>query len=125
MHNSTFDEFNGSAIVGADAIIDLYNVNIWNGTSLSGTSPVNCEDWRGFSVLESRFYNNTSTQRGAISAKTEAGNPIYSKFIVESSQFINNTAENAGAMYVSNHNMEIRNWTFESNRATHGYGGGL
>ena len=44
MHSSTFDEFIGSAIVGVDANIELYDVNIWNGTSLNDTSPVDCDD---------------------------------------------------------------------------------
>ena len=86
---------------------------------------MDCYKCEGMLLLNSRFYNNTSIQGGAISAVTTIGNPILSKFIVESSQFINNTSENAGAIYVSNHNMEIRNCSFESNRATNGNGGSL
>ena len=44
---------------------------------------------------------------------------------MESSRFINNTAENAGSIHVSNHNMKIQNWYFESNKATLGDGGSL
>ena len=50
---------------------------------------------------------------------------MLSKLLVESWHFIDNKAENAGAIYASNHVMEIRNWTFESNRADGGHGGSL
>ena len=125
MSSSIFNEFKGSAIVGDTANITLHDVNIWNGTSLHGTSPVECTKWLVFSVIESRFYNNHSTKRGAISVWTVPGSPVPHKFLVLSSKFINNTAENAGAIYASNHIMGIRNWNFESNRATSGDGGSL
>ena len=64
-------------------------------------------------------------QGGAISAITGSLNPSLSKFVVKSTRFINNTAENAGAIYVSNHIMEIRNSYFELNRATKRDGGSL
>ena len=125
MISSIVNKYNGSAIVADTANIELKDVNIWNGTSLHSTSPVDCTKWVGFSVIESRFYNNKSKERGAISVLTIPENAVYQKFLVESSQFINNTAENAGAIYVSNHIMEIINCTFESNRATSGNGGSL
>ena len=75
------------------------------------------------SLINSRFYDNMSNRGGAISAQTDSYNPI--RFIVETSKFINNKAENAGAIYVSNHIMQIRNWNFESNRAYQGDGGSL
>ena len=45
--------------------------------------------------------------------------------MIQASRFLDNVAENAGAIYVSNHIMEIRDWNFDSNRATLGDGGGL
>ena len=42
MSSSTFNEFTASAIVGDTANIKLLDVNIWNGTSLHSTSPVEC-----------------------------------------------------------------------------------
>ena len=54
------------------------------------------------SVLNSLFQNNTSTSGGAISAVSYVGNPILSKFVIESSRFINNTAEkDGGSLYLS------------------------
>ena len=58
-------------------------------------------------MLNSQFYNNTSTRGGAISAVTSSDNPI--RFTVDASTFINNKAESAGAIYVSNHIMQIKN----------------
>ena len=125
MHTSIVDDYVGSAIVGDHADIELHDVRIQNGISLQDTQSVDCTQCYGFLVKESRFFNNTSTEGGAISAKTVAGNPILSRFVVESSQFINNTAGAAGAIYVSNHNMEIRHCDFESNKATDAEGGSL
>ena len=42
MSSSIVNEFTASAIVGDTANITLHDVNIWNGTSLHGTSPVEC-----------------------------------------------------------------------------------
>ena len=103
----------------------MYDVNIFNGTSIHNTQVVDCKNWLSFSVVASRFFNNKSTQGGAISAKSEADHLTLSKFIVESSHFASNMAENAGSIYVSNHIMEIRNWYFDSNKATIGDGGSL
>ena len=85
MYSSIVDEFSGSAIAGDTADIQLYDVNIFNGTSAHSTWAVDCNNWLGFSVISSRFFNNKSSQGSAISAKTEAGNPIFSKFVIESS----------------------------------------
>ena len=85
----------------------LLDVMIKNGIALHNTSPLDCTKCLGMSLINSRFYDNMSNRGGAISAQTDSYNPII--FIVETSLFINNMAENAGAIYVSNHIMQIRN----------------
>ena len=42
MRSSVIDEFIGSAIVGDTVNIELKDVDVWNGTSLHITSPVDC-----------------------------------------------------------------------------------
>ena len=77
-------------------------------------------------MSNSQFQNNTSTNGGAISATTTFVNTIAPQFKIESSEFFNNKAEKGGAIYVSNHKMEIINSVFEENRAihpSHGSGG--
>ena len=100
-------------------------MTIKNGVGRHNKSPVDCIQWLKMFVSNSRFYNNTSIRGGAISAQTDIDPTINDIFIVEISTFINNTAESAGAIFVSNHIMEIRYWNFEANRASKGDGGSL